>query len=109
VTTDVAGGTTQELWAYDADNHLREDIDAFPKYMDPAFRERGWRIEKASGKDVLWVGDESWPDWTWDTATRPGSFRENLLRMRNGENIDPFRGDQEVVRLEWTNRRSRPS
>jgi predicted TIM-barrel fold metal-dependent hydrolase len=107
VTTDVAGDTTQELWAYDADNHLREDIDAFPKYMDPAFRERGWRIEKASGKDVLWVGDESWPDWTWDTATRPGSFRENLLRMRNGENIDPFRGDQEVVRLEYRDRDAR--
>ena len=110
MSTDIAAGAAAdmaELWAYDADNHMREDIDAFPKYMDPAFRERGWRIERDAGKDVLWVGDESWPDWTWDTATRPGSFRENLLRMRNGENIDPFRGDQEAVRIEYRDRDAR--
>ena len=106
MATEMQAPTTP--WAYDADNHLREDIDAYPKYMDPKFRERGWRIERdARGDDMLCVGDTSWPGWSYATATRPGSFRENLMRSRRGEDIDPFRGAQEPVRREYRDRDAR--
>jgi predicted TIM-barrel fold metal-dependent hydrolase len=72
--------------------------------MDPAFAEEGWRIGTRDGSNVLMCGGIAWTNYSYDTATRPGSFRENLLRMRNGENIDPFRGDLEPVRPEYQNR-----
>src|SRR5205823_7871752 len=92
---------------FDADNHLREPIDAFPKYMDPAFRDDGWRIERTGSGEVLRVGKEAWDGARFRTAIRPGSFRENLLRLRAGEDIDPFHGDEAPVLPEYSDRDAR--
>ena len=35
---------------YDADQHAVELQDQLPGYMDPAFRERGWRLVVVGGR-----------------------------------------------------------
>ena len=37
----------------DADGHILEPIDAWEKYIDPAYRDRALRIRRHDGKDVL--------------------------------------------------------
>jgi predicted TIM-barrel fold metal-dependent hydrolase len=92
---------------YDADNHMREPIDAFTKYMEPRYRERGWRLERGSdGEQTLWVGAKPL-DQDFDVMAIPGSFRNNLRRLRAGESIDPFVGDVGPVLPEYVDRDAR--
>ena len=77
---------------YDADQHGVEQEGQLPEYMDPGFREKGWRVvEVEGGHKSLALGD-----WVsrinFEEQPVPGSFKENILRNRAGEDIDPFQG-----------------
>ena len=37
----------------DADGHILEPVDAWEKYIDPAYRDRALRVRQLDGKDVL--------------------------------------------------------
>jgi predicted TIM-barrel fold metal-dependent hydrolase len=77
---------------FDADHHASDLPDDLPGYMDPAFREKGWRIvEDADGSKRLAIGDFT-SKLDFNRHTKPGSFRENILRLRAGEDLDPFQG-----------------
>ena len=92
---------------FDADHHAIDTLDGLPGYMDPGFRERGWRVvDAAGGRKTLAVGDFT-SAMEFERCAVPGSFRENILRMRAGENIDPFEGDLGPVRPEFTDRDER--
>jgi predicted TIM-barrel fold metal-dependent hydrolase len=93
---------------FDADNHMREPIDAFPAYMERAFRERGWRVgSDGEGRRVLLVGESESLGHFSNDPPRPGSFRANLLRLRQGELIDPFLGDTIPSQPEFWDRDAR--
>jgi predicted TIM-barrel fold metal-dependent hydrolase len=89
---------------YDSDQHAVELRDQLPHYMEPAFRERGWRLVKAEdGRAALAVGDEV-SRLSFDEQPVPGSFRENILRSRAGEDLDPFQGTVGPVLPEFVDR-----
>ena len=37
----------------DADGHILEPLDAWEKYIDPAYRDRALRIRRHDGREVL--------------------------------------------------------
>lgn len=89
---------------YDADHHAVELQDQLPGYMDPAFREKGWRLVEANGgRKVLAIGNLV-SRLSFEEQPVPGSFRENILRLRAGEDIDPFQGSVGPVRPEFVDR-----
>lgn len=89
---------------YDADQHAVDRMDQLPGYMEPAFREKGWRlVEVAGGRKALAVGDEV-SKLNFDAPPVPGSFRENILRARAGEDLDPFQGAMGPVLPEFVDR-----
>ena len=92
---------------FDADHHASDLPDDLPGYMDPAFRERGWRIvEDADGSKRLAIGDFT-SQLDFNRHTKPGSFRENILRLRAGEDLDPFQGSDGPLLPEYIDRDER--
>ena len=92
---------------YDADQHAVELMDQLPGHMDPAFRERGWRlVETGDGHRRLAVGDEV-SKLSFREQGVPGSFRQNILRVRAGEEIDPFTGSKGPVLPRFVDRDER--
>jgi len=103
-----SGPTPLMTGCYDADNHMREPLDAYVPYVDPAFRERGWRLGKAAdGKRALLVADDVKSTYWELDVPRPGGFRKNLLRLRQGEDIDPFLADTVPLTPEYYDRDAR--
>jgi predicted TIM-barrel fold metal-dependent hydrolase len=92
------------MGCFDADQHAVELRDQLPGYMDPGFRERGWRlVEAGGGRKTLAVGDEV-SKLSFEAQPVPGSFRENILRNRAGEDLDPFQGSLGPVLPEFVDR-----
>ena len=92
---------------YDSDHHCVDTLEALPGHMDPAYRERGWRVvERSDGLRVLGVGDQS-SRLDCDHAPVPGSFRDTILRLRGGEDLDPFVGQVGPVRPDFVDRDER--
>ncbi len=92
---------------YDADHHAVDREDQLPGYMDPAFREKGWRIvETEAGRKALAIGDFV-SQLSFELQPVPGSFRENILRLRSGEDLDPFQGARGPVLPEFVDRDQR--
>jgi len=89
---------------YDSDQHAVELQDQLPQYMEPAFRKKGWRlVATEGGRNALAVGDEV-SKLSFEEQPVPGSFRENILRNRAGEDLDPFQGTLGPVLPEFIDR-----
>ncbi len=70
---------------FDADNHYWEPSDAFTRYRDPAFADRGVRVVERDGKPRYVIGDRLHP-----ILVGPGDAHG---RPRPGSFVDYFRGD----------------
>jgi len=64
----------------DADNHYYEPHDAFTRYMEPAWRDRGFRwFTNEAGKRRLLIGDRLLRmiiDPTFERVAKPGALLE---------------------------------
>jgi len=92
---------------FDSDHHAVELQDQLPECMDPAFRDKGWRlVDTEDGRKALAIGDEV-SRLSFEEQPVPGSFRENILRSRAGEDLDPFQGTAGPVLPEFVDPDSR--
>lgn len=71
----------------DCDNHYYEKIDAFTRYLDPAFKDRGVEVIKRGKHTELLAGGkllEFVPNPTFDPVIVPGAldllFRDRFRR-----------------------------
>jgi predicted TIM-barrel fold metal-dependent hydrolase len=93
----------------DADNHYYEPRDCFTRYLDPAYRDRGVRVElDERGRDVVMIGDRQFTfldDPFGDVKVKPGALRELLRTMGSGRVSESEA--VEVVRPEYVDREAR--
>ncbi|MBV8462032.1 MAG: hypothetical protein JO368_01965, partial [Acidimicrobiales bacterium] len=93
---------------YDADNHLREARDSFAKYMDPKYRELGWRLGRGpDGEERLFVNGQPLDDSRFVETPIAGTLRDNFRRLRRGESLDPFVNETEPLKPEYQDRDAR--
>jgi len=97
---------------FDADNHYWESSDAFTRYRDPAFKDRGLRVVDTDGTLRYFIGDKPHPilPGPGDAHGRP--VPGSLLKFFAGkESADPHKSDlwSEVPseHPEWFNRDAR--
>ena len=103
---------TQPEPIFDADNHYWEASDAFTRYRDPAFNDRGLRVVDADGTLRYFIGDKPHPilPGPGDAHGRP--VPGSLLNFFAGkESADPHKSDlwSEIPseHPEWFNRDAR--
>jgi predicted TIM-barrel fold metal-dependent hydrolase len=75
---------------FDCDNHYYEALDAFTRYLDPAFKKRAMQWVEVDGKRRLMVGERInrfIPNPTFDPIAKPGSLDE-YFRGRNPRGQD---------------------
>src|SRR6266446_2905325 len=74
----------------DADNHYYEPHDAFTRYLEPAWRDRGFRwFTNEAGKRRLLIGDRLLRmiiDPTFERVAKPGALLE-VFRNHGSPNI----------------------
>lgn len=92
---------------YDSDHHCHDTLDHLPTYMDPPFRARGWQVmDGRDGRPVLGVNGR--PSMLGaDEVPIPGSFRDTILRLRAGEDLDPFVGQVGPMQPDFIDRDAR--
>jgi len=79
---------------FDGDNHYYEPRDAFTRYLEPRFREKAVRVEKAAdGRETIWIGKRRFTfledmELNFDTTVRPGSLREFLRTLTHEHPAD---------------------
>ena len=73
---------------FDADNHYWETSDAFMRYRDPKFRDRGLRLVEMGGQVRYFMGDQLWP-----MLPGPGELHD---RPVPGSLFDFFAGRESV-------------
>ena len=94
----LEGSTSEGLRAFDADNHYYEALDAFTRYVEPAFAKRCMQWAQVDGKTRLLVGgrvNRFLPNPTFSRLAAPGVAREVLPRRGR-------RPDRPAVRRAWT-------
>ena len=96
---------------FDCDNHYYEAVDAFTRYLEPAYRKRGMQWAQVDGKTRLLVGgrvNKFIPNPTFDPVAAPGVMDE-YFRGRNPKGADPGKlfGELERIRPEYRDRDAR--
>jgi hypothetical protein len=98
---------------FDCDNHYCEALDAFTRYIDPAFRKRAMQWVEVNGKTRLMVGEKInkfIPNPTFDPVAKPGALDE-YFRGRNprGEDTRELFGELDPIseRPEYRDREKR--
>jgi predicted TIM-barrel fold metal-dependent hydrolase len=97
--TSVVDTSALGFAAFDADNHYYEAIDAFTRYLDPAFRKRGVQWATIDGRNRLLVGGKICrfiPNPTFDPIARPGALDLYFRGKQPSSDIRAAFGD-----LEW--------
>ena len=88
---------TEELKAFDADNHYYEALDAFTRYIEPEYAKRAMQWAEVNGRQMLLVGgkiNRFIPNPTFDRLSAPGSL-EQYFRGNNpkGDSVKDLFGD----------------
>ena len=96
---------------FDCDNHYYEALDAFTRYLEPAYRKRAMQWAVVDGKTRLLVGgkvNKFIPNPTFDPVAAPGVMDE-YFRGRNPKSADPSQlfGELGPVRPEYRDRGAR--
>jgi predicted TIM-barrel fold metal-dependent hydrolase len=82
---------TDELRPVDADNHYYEPLDAFTRYLDPAFKQRGVRVVQAGSHTEILIGgkvNRFIPNPTFDPVIVPGCM-DLQFRGQIPPGVDP--------------------
>ena len=86
-------------WAFDADNHYYEALDAFTRHIEPEYSKRAMQWAEVNGRQMLLVGgkiNRFIPNPTFDRLSAPGSL-EDYFRGNNpkGESVKDLFGELE--------------
>ncbi len=76
---------------FDADNHYYEPLDAFTRYLDPKFKDRGLRVVRDGKRVQVLLGgtlNTFIPNPTFDPIIVPGCL-DPLFRGQIPEGVDP--------------------
>jgi predicted TIM-barrel fold metal-dependent hydrolase len=94
----------------DADNHYYEPLDAFTRYLDPEFKQRGVQVMNDGRHTHLVIGgrvNRFVPNPTFDPIIVPGCL-DSMFRGQIPEDVDPRTLMQvEPLRPEYQNRDAR--
>jgi predicted TIM-barrel fold metal-dependent hydrolase len=84
----VAGVIDLGYRMFDADNHYYETRDAFTRFIEPAYRDRVFRVGIGEhGREQWFLGDQPhgyFPHWSFETAQKPGGLKEVLRNLKSG-------------------------
>jgi predicted TIM-barrel fold metal-dependent hydrolase len=81
----------QPLYAFDADNHYYETLDAFTRHLDKPFRSRGVQIVQAEQRPMMLIGgkvNRFIPNPTFDPVLVPGAL-DPYFRGEIPQGVDP--------------------
>ncbi len=110
--TSVVDTSALGFASFDADNHYYEAVDAFTRYLDPAFRKRGVQWATIDGRNRLLVGGKICrfiPNPTFDPIARPGALDLYFRGKQPSTDIRAAFGDLERIedRPEYRDRDAR--